>query len=132
MGYKYHMNDFSAALGLGNLKGFWERQKRRDAIAKFYDVKLPKEIQTHRETGSANWLYTVLVDNRKDFMRMMREKDIPVSVVHVGIDRNDIFGGLQDLPNQRYWDEHHVCLPIHPNLTEEDVNRVVEAVNNGW
>jgi dTDP-4-amino-4,6-dideoxygalactose transaminase len=62
----------------------------------------------------------------------MKEKNIPVSVVHVGIDRNDIFGGKQDLPNQRYWDDHHVCLPIHSNLTDDDVYRIIESVNYGW
>jgi dTDP-4-amino-4,6-dideoxygalactose transaminase len=64
---------------------------------------------------------------------MMKSKGIPVSVVHVGIDRNEIFGGkVMENENQRYWDDHHVCIPCHSSLTDEDVQRVIDAVKAGW
>lgn len=127
-GYKYHMNDVSAALGLGNLQGFKIRQKIRQKIADIYNRNLPLQIQTMKPPGHAYWLYDILVDNRAYLMGKLKEKDIPSSVVHVGIDRNDIFGGYQDLPNQRYWDEHHLCLPIHSSMTENDAYKVVDVV----
>jgi len=134
LGYKYHMNDYAAALGLGNLEGFQDRLNKRRMIAHFYTDNLPEEILTQWGVGSACWLYTVLVERRSDFMRMMRSKDIPVSVVHNGIQRNDIFGEYKkgSLPVQEYWDEHHVCLPIHSSLTDEDVQKVIKAVQSGW
>jgi dTDP-4-amino-4,6-dideoxygalactose transaminase len=69
---------------------------------------------------------------RNNFLRAMKERGIPTSVLHVGIDKHPLFGGIQDLPNQRYWDEHHVSLPCHSSMTWEDVEKVVEAVNRGW
>jgi perosamine synthetase len=125
-GYKYHMNNLAAAVGLGNLHGFKERQERVQRIAEIYDEELRRDVM--------NGGMTVVRKKAgcSDFMRAMKSRDIPVSVVHVGIDRNDLFGGKQDLPIQRYWDEKHVCLPIHPGLTDEDVEKVVEAVKRGW
>lgn len=134
VGYKYHMNDYSAALGIGNLVGFQVRENRRQAIAIRYDQKLTLMSGCHTiiRENSSDWLYTILVDRRSDFIKMMKEKNIPVSVVHVGIDRNSIFGGKQNMPSQRYWDEHHICLPIYSALTGEDVEQVINAVLGGW
>ena len=131
VGYKYHMNNIAAAIGLGNLHGVKERQARRKWVADQYDGCFDARAVTR--TGSSDWLYTTLIDNRDDFIRMMRSKDIPVSVVHSGIDRNSIFGGIdRSLTNQRYWDEHHICLPCHSGLTDEDVQKVCDAIRGGW
>jgi perosamine synthetase len=136
IGYKYHMNDYSAALGLGNLSGFEKRQARVKEIAQNYYASLKgSELSLglpSKKEGCSYWLFDLLVLGRKDFMRAMKSRGVPVSVVHVGIDRNEVFGGLQDLPVQRYWDEHHVCLPIHSSLTDEDVELVIDSVSKGW
>lgn len=132
-GFKYNMNNIAAAIGLGNLHGVKERQARRKWVADQYEKACFAEtIMTSRE-GSSDWLFTVLVPRRDDFIRAMRSKAIPVSVVHNGIDRNSIFGGIdRSLVNQRHWDEHHICLPCHSGLTDEDVQKVCEAVKGGW
>lgn len=133
VGYKYHMNNVSAAIGLGNLHGVKERRARRKWVADNYQASFPRLDNIVSREGSSDWLYTALVDKRDDFVRMMRSKDIPVSVVHNGIDRNAIFGGIdRSLVNQRYWDEHHICLPCHSGLTDEDVQKVCDAIRSGW
>lgn len=137
-GYKYHMNDVAAALGLGNLHGFKERRERVQEIAQIYDERLRRDVMNgglsivSKKPGCSYWLYDVLVSYRSEFLKAMKSRGVPVSVVHVGIDRNTVFGGKKDLPVQRYWDEHHVCLPIHSGLTDEDVEKVVEGVLKGW
>ena len=40
LGYKYHLNDFSAGLGIMNLKGFKDRLNKRIEIANFYQKSL--------------------------------------------------------------------------------------------
>lgn len=131
IGYKYHMNNIAAAIGLGNLHDIKERQARRKWIADQYDAAIKYDL-VNRD-GSSDWLYTALVLDRDKFIRHMRSKNIPVSVVHKGIDRNSIFGGIdRSLVNQRYWDEHHICLPCHSGLTDEDVQKVCDAIKGGW
>lgn len=133
VGYKYHMNDVSAAIGLGNIVGLRWRMARRNNIADIYDRFIKnKNVRLVNRDGSSNWLYTVLVQEMNRLIQKMKDKDVPVSVVHVGIDRNDVFGWGQDLPNQKYWDWHHICLPIHSSLTDEDVMKVIDIVNGEW
>lgn len=132
VGYKYNMNNIQAALGLGNLELTSIRQHTRDIIALHYDLGLSDDIKVTRKDGSSNWLYNLLVDKRDEFMEMMASKGIPASVVHVGIDRNNIFSHNFLLPVQRYWDEHHVCIPCHPDLTTEDTHKIIEAIQGGW
>lgn len=131
LGYKYHMNDYSAALGLGNLHGFCERQARVKQIAALYDERADCGF-VPQKNGCSFWLYDGMVERRSDFMKAMKSRGVPVSVVHKGIDKQPIFNSCSDLPNQRYWDEHHVCLPIHSSMTDEDVEKVVESVGAGW
>lgn len=133
VGFKYHMNDYSAALGMGNLEGLSQRLERRKQIAETYSKNLPWYIQTYHVEGHSYWLYDLLVNRRSEFIKMMKSKSIPTSVVHVGIDRNEIFGGkAMANVNQRYWDEHHICIPCHSSLTDEDVQTVIDAINGGW
>ena len=137
IGYKYHMPDYCAALGLGNLDGFRVRLLWRINTAHTYDahfrnvpgVTLP-DYKTDRK--SAYWLYPILVENRHEFVRMMKARGIPVSVVHQRIDKHPVCGGLQDLPGQAYFDEHQINLPIHWELTHEDIDAVINAVKGGW
>jgi perosamine synthetase len=132
-GFKYHMNDYSAALGLGNLVGIHERIVKRKAISRHYRVHIDYGGHLEYGDGSSCWIYDMLNLERNNFFHVMKERGIPVSVVHVGIDKHyNLFGDIPDLPNQRYWDEHHVCLPCHSSMDWEDVEKVVDAVNRGW
>ena len=143
VGYKYHMNNVAAAIGLGNLHGFAVRQRRVKEIAKIYNEELYTHIPTRRmnkKEGCSYWLYDTVIERRSDFMKAMRSRGVPVSIVHKGIvgknkdgsDRNPVFGWKGELPVQEFWDEHHVCLPIHSGLTDDDVEKVVSSVQQGW
>lgn len=130
-GFKYQMNDYAAALGLGNLSGLRERMYIRQAVSHYYDGHLNSVGRTTKD-GSVHWMYDILVERREDFIRVMRSRSIPVSVVHKGIHYHPLFESSDELPNQEYWDAHHVCLPCHSSMTWDDVGRVVDAVNLGW
>lgn len=51
-GYKYHMNDITAAIGRGNLKSFDKLMKKRDSIRRFYLSQNNIDIQI----DCHNWL----------------------------------------------------------------------------
>jgi len=82
---------------------------------------------------SAFWLFTVLVENRLNFIKKMKSADIPVSVVHQRIDRFSVFGGkTPGLVDQEKFDENQIAIPIHSALTDEDVIRIICTIKNGW
>ena len=137
-GFKYHMNDLAAALGLGNLEDFLERLKRIREIAAIYrkelvDVQGLQLLNYTNDRESAYWLFTILVENRLDFIKMMRAADIPVSVIHQRIDRFSVFGKQKpNLVNQEKFDENQISIPINDNLSDEDVYKVLVAIKGGW
>lgn len=138
VGYKYHLNDLAAAIGLGNLADFAQRLARRQCIGAFYREHLEQIpglqlLRCDADRSHAYWLFTILVERREDFIRKLLEHAIPASVVHLRIDHNSIFGGLRDdLPGQAYFDANQVSIPVHEGLTDADIAKVVEIIKAGW
>jgi perosamine synthetase len=137
IGFKYHLNDYSAALGLANLKNFSERLEKRRNIAQFYQRELKGinglvQFNYKNDRHSAYWLYPVHVEKRLNFINAMKKKNITVSVVHQRIDRNQIFGGLNDLPNQKRFDETQIHIPIHDGIDPEKAEYIVKSIREGW
>jgi perosamine synthetase len=137
-GYKYHLNDLGAAIGLGNLEDFGAMRARLREIASKYREELKsvdglRLLRKEADRESGHWLFTMRVDRREDFIRALAERGVPASVVHLRIDRNSVFGGQRDdLPGQDLFDREQVSLPIHFGLSDEDLEKVVAAVRAGW
>jgi len=138
IGYKYHMNDLAAAVGLGNLEDFPARLARRQQIGGYYRQELKgiaglKLLDLRSDRTHAYWLFTVLVERREDFIRRLAEAGIPASVVHLRIDHNSVFGGIRtDLPGQAEFNERQVAIPLHEGLDEKAAAKIVSAIQAGW
>ncbi len=138
VGYKYHMNDLSASLGIENLKLLPKLLQRRQHIATIYREHLQNIpgvtlFENMTDRTSAHWLFTMHVQKREDFARMMAAKGVQASVVHLRIDSNEIFGGLrEDLPALDKLTQTHISLPLHNHLTDGDVAYIVDCIKAGW
>jgi perosamine synthetase len=137
-GFKYHMNNIAATIGLEQLKHFDRIHKRRADIVKRYreeleGVKGVTLLESKNDRQSANWLFTMHVDKRKDFCELMGENNIEASVVDSRNDVHSIFGGLRkDLPGVDKLSKTMVSIPLHNHLTDEDVDRVISTIKKGW
>lgn len=138
LGYKYHMNDISASITLGNLGHLPEMLAHRRRIATVYRQALNNVpgvslLDANPDRESAYWLFTLLVERREDFLRMLQSQGIQASVVHLRIDRNDLYGGVRpDLPNLERFTDMHVSLPIHEGINDEDLDYIITAIKRGW
>jgi len=138
IGFKYHLNDIAAAVGLGNLEEFPQRLKKIRKIASIYSKELRnvpglKLLDYKDDRESAYWLFTILVDNRLEFVKKMKTEGTPVSVVDQRIDRFSVFGGEKPgLVNQRKFNNCQISIPIHSALSEENVNKVINSIKTGW
>ena len=138
VGFKYHMNDLAAAVGLGNLEDFPQRLARRQVIGTYYrsnlkDVPGLTLLRQDPDRTHAYWLFTMLVEKREDFVRKLAAHNIPASVIHQRIDRNQVFGGVrEDLVGQAEFDARQIAIPIHEALSDDDVARVVFVIRSGW
>ncbi|RZK09842.1 MAG: DegT/DnrJ/EryC1/StrS family aminotransferase, partial [Flavobacterium sp.] len=138
VGFKYHLNDYGAALGLANMEGFKERMATRIHYASMYRDGLKNIAGINlfsykEELESAYWLFGFHVERREDFIRSLKEKGVTASVIHQRIDRNEVFGGVNhELTEQAKFDETQIHIPIHDALNLEKVNYIIEAIKKGW
>jgi perosamine synthetase len=136
-GYKCHMNDIAATIGLEQLKYFDSLFERRAEIARVYREELEgvlgiSLLENRSDRKNANWLFSMHVERRNDFAETMWSKGIEVSVVHWRNDRYTIFGGMRnDLPNTAKLNETIISIPLHHKLTDEDVDYIVKSIKEG-
>lgn len=133
LGFKYNMNDISATLGLIGLKHFDEALEKRKYIARRYREELSdcskiELLHYPKNVEPSYWMFPIHVKNRMAFARLMREHDIEVSIHYPRNDKYSIFGGKQNLPVTEKVDRDTIHIPIHPNLTDDHVETVIETI----
>jgi len=134
-GYKFHMNDLNAAIGLENLKHTPNLLALHRSHAAVLDHGLNWDIYTSTDPSyqhnSAHWLYTVLLPDaqiREKFKSYMPSKGIQVSQVHWRNDKLTAFKEFasDDLPGVDEFSSRMICVPVH---YEADAHRVLKAMN---
>jgi perosamine synthetase len=138
IGYKYHMNDIAASMGLSQLELFPASQQRRLILNSLYRQELKSTsglqlLEEKPERSGACWLFTIRVKHRLDFIKAMKSRGIEAAVWHQRIDKNSLFGGLrEDLPNQMVFNEQQVSIPLRDSLVDHEVEQILKSVKAGW
>lgn len=138
VGYKYQMNDIAAAIGLGNLQHIDDLLSQRHFTVDHYREELravPGVVLFERrpDRQSGDWLFTMHVERRGDFRRMMNANGIDTGVAHIRNDVHPVFGGRRaDLPVTDAYEQTQISIPLHNWLTYEDECRVIAAIREGW
>ena len=143
-GFKYNMTDIQAAIGLVQLRrlaGFQAR--RREIVARYQTAFSQNEALRcpieRPEVESAWHLYVLrlrlemLRISRDEFIEELKSRNIGTSVhfipVHIHPYYRDKYGWKsQDFPVAYENYQQLVSLPLHPGLTDADVQDVIEAV----
>lgn len=137
-GYKYHMNDICAVIGISNLKWVDFNLNIQQDNVDYYKKELNDFsgitlIQNSPDRTSANWLFTFLVKKKEDFKKFMGEKGIHVSSVHERNDKHPCVGDFKiDLPNLNEVVEEMVCIPCGWWVTEDNREYIVDCIGEGW
>jgi perosamine synthetase len=139
IGYKYQMNDISAAMGLAALEEFDEVLKLRKELFSKYESLLQNIPGLNFIGGGYNdrehaaWMSTVTVENRDELSKKLRENNIESAQVHYRNDRYSIFGGRKnEYPNMDAIEDKYLVLPLHTKMTTADVERVCSIIKEGW
>jgi dTDP-4-amino-4,6-dideoxygalactose transaminase len=137
-GFKFHMNDVCATVGIENFKFMENIVTKHKENAAYYDENL-KDIKgvtlLERKEGhdSAFWIYTMLVDDRDGFYKHMDECNITVSQVHERNDKHTCTSEFRtDLPNLDKTIGKVVNIPVGWWVTEEEREYIVECIKKGW
>lgn len=139
IGYNYRLEGIQGAVLSVSLKYLPEWTARRQEIGRKYmaEINNPKIIkQAHPEnTETVFHLFEVEVtDDPENFLTYMKSKDIecnrhyPVPC-HLQEAYKDLGYKKGDCPNAEYLADHCATLPLFPEMTDEEVQMVIDAAN---
>jgi len=144
-GYKYNMTDISAVLGLGQLSRLQEFNRKRAELASLYLEKisgiyeiLPLAIPSYRMKHSWH-LFIVRLDiekagmDRDEFMQELKQKNIGTGIHFRAVHLQKYYTEAMQtrrgmLPNTEWNSDRIVSLPLFPDMTEKDIDSVIEAI----
>jgi dTDP-4-amino-4,6-dideoxygalactose transaminase len=135
-GYKFHMNDIAATIGLEQLKHLDAHLGRHRAHAAVLDAclaehRLVRPLRRMADRRSAHWIYTVRVTQRADFIGHMQAHGVACSRVHIRNDRYRLFADSRDdagLPGVAEFEREQVSLPCGWWLSEADLATICAAL----
>lgn len=127
-GFKYHMADTAAALGLVGLGHTDEILDYRKGLCEHYAKNMPEHIRC--VYGGSYWLFAILTANRNATLEYLRNNGVECDLVQL---RNDIFrvfgGARQNLPNMNSFEDEYLYLPLHGNVTFDDINYITDLLH---
>lgn len=142
LGFNYRMTDLQAALGLSQLNRLDEYVAKRHKIAKRYDDLLQNlPITTpwqHKDSYSGLHLYVIRLqlDNinrtHRDVFEKLREQGIGVNLHYIPVHTQPYYQSMGfrygDYPESEQYYAEAVSLPMHPMLTNQQQDKVVETL----
>jgi perosamine synthetase len=144
-GFKYNLTDIAASLGIVQLRRAESLRERRDQIRRRYDLAFAGNecLQTPVALAGIkhSWhLYVIrlglasLTCGRNEFITRLKEKGIGTSVhfipLHIHPYYREKYGYRpEDMPVAWETYQKSVSLPIYPEMSDEDVERVIECVH---
>lgn len=137
-GYKFHMNDLNATIGIYNLINADKLVETNKSNGSYYNIALTgihglTVLEHLDDRESAYWIYTLRVQNRDNFVKMMADKGVDVSRVHNRNDEHHCFREFRSaLPNTEKVCEDMICIPCGWWVTKEDREYIVDCIKRGW
>jgi dTDP-4-amino-4,6-dideoxygalactose transaminase len=117
-GYKYHMNDITAAIGLGNLAVVDKLINHRKKLMAIY-----------REAGfiSNIWM-TAVLDDYAFFKEKLLEHGYETGQHHYRNDKYSLFGGRKKFPMMDEIEKNYFFVPMHHDVTLADAKKIVKII----
>ena len=143
LGYNYRMTDIQAALGISQLSRLDEYIAKRASLAKRYNdkllhlpIKLPKEPDY---SISAHHLYIIrlkldkVTKTRVAIFNELLERKVGVSLHYIPVYSHPYYRALgfqkSNFPEAEAYYSECLSLPLHPQLSDEEHDYVIETLN---
>lgn len=136
VGFKYHMNDINATIGIANIPeaSFSVHKSRQNAWHLIENVRNDLLILPEHDESCSFWLFSMHVKNglKDHFIKYLSENGIAASPVHF---RNDQYSSTihfqeDPLPGVDSFTNTQVCIPNGWWLSSSDLAKIVGTLNN--
>ncbi|UXV35269.1 DegT/DnrJ/EryC1/StrS family aminotransferase [Staphylococcus sp. IVB6181] len=143
LGYKFNMTDINAAIGLDQLSKYEDNLSRRKEIVRLYEAHLnPEFIQTLKHFDNdkesschlyITWIKGATEAQRNDIIQRLAEQGIATNVHYKPLPMFSVYQAygfnIEDYPNAYAHYVNELTLPLYPQLTDEQVEFIVQQVN---
>jgi perosamine synthetase len=139
LGFRHHMNDLSAAIGIVQLRKLEAHNQRRREIAAQYTegfadlewVK-PPVLKGYAATAQHKYVIRVPAEDRDTLMLHLKSRGVGCHVHFVPSHLHPAYEAYrhEGLPvTERFW-KTIVTLPLFPTLSESEIEQVIEGVRS--
>jgi dTDP-4-amino-4,6-dideoxygalactose transaminase len=143
LGFKYNMPDICAAIGLAQIRIYDKLLQERlrifkqyyELFSKYEWVIFPPESDAIRTTSAHLYMLRIkdiTEEERDQMIQYISEQGVSVNVHFIPMPMMSLFKDLgyhiADYPNTYNQYACEISLPIYPQLTDEQVKQVVDAV----
>lgn len=137
LGYKYHLSDIAAAIGLVQLQKLEAHNAKRRALVERYnqafaDLEYLETPVEHSYAKSSWHLYVIKLPNqrcRDDLIRHLKDHRISPGVHYYPINLHPYYQYVKaEVPVANAIWKRILTLPLFPGLSQADQDRVIEAV----
>ena len=118
-GYKFHMNDISAAIGLANLEDWPKILAHKKKLNKIYE-------EAGMYTGA--WMAWGFTDDYDGLKSALNAAGYEMGQHHYRNDKYTVFGGRTKLPNMDSIENQYLLLPLHMGMSVEDVEYICKVI----
>ena len=129
IGWNYYMNEFSAAIGIEQLKKLDKTNLQRKKNAKKYFEQISLEEKMPFDKECSYHFYWIRVKNRTKFRKELLEKGIQTGIHYKHIHKFSLYKSKIKLPITEKIGREIVTLPTHPNIQKKDLEKIIKMVN---
>ena len=134
IGFKCHMNDIPAAIGLVQLKKLDRMNQRRKEITEHYNEGLKGlswlEIPTVKSYAvSSHHNYVIKIEKRDQLNIYLQQKGISTGVHYIPNNHYDMYRSFRgDTPTSDSVWKKLLTLPLFPDLKDEEVDFIIHEI----
>ena len=138
MGYNSRLDAIQAAILSVKLPHLEDWNNRRREIAKQYDDRITNPAIKKPVTAEGNthiyYVYTISTEKRDELREYLKQNEITSGVYfpvpfHLQVVYKDLGYKKGDMPNAEFVGEHTMVLPMFPELTQDEIDKIIEVVN---
>lgn len=138
IGKNSRLDEIQAAILSVKLTYLDEWNSKRREIAEIYDKRINNRTLSKLHVLSENlpiyYVYILSTEKRDDLRTYLQKNEIGSGVyfplpIHLQVAFKDLGYQKGDMPNSEYIAEHTIAIPMFPELTQKEIEKVIKALN---
>ncbi len=137
LGYKYNMNDLAASIGLAQLKKLPAMNAHRSVLIAAYldglkDIPAAAPLLPFEPQAYSYQMFGIRADKRDELMVFLKSKGIATGCHYTPLSLQPLFAPWgHSTPYVEKEHQRFITLPLHADLTLEEVRYVTDAIAEG-